>query len=560
MNNSAFSNEYCHDYMSLYYGGQTETVSHQQNQPSERDESLSVIKEKKEERIAPESIPSSSSSTNDYTSSGIAKRPLPNNNNAKEECVDNRSDTSPTNKRARLMMMKTTLPSSSSEGETKAEPQGNNTLPSIAVQRSESATSIGSNSSSNSNNSSSINIHKYPPGISHAEKARLRAKKSYQRKIIRLKELPIAVQEQKRIKYNAGRKAKAEKKRELQIGFLKGMRPCHRDNGDGDNDGNGNSNNNSGADNGVDDESLCKSWKCRGCNQTCKSELGLIQHIKRTCKVYKKWKETKLNNGSRQQMLQAAVADAVAEASYQNHNYDSSIANINTNTNNTGFASVRSGGLAATIAAALDERGISYGNNNMNSNLNHHHYVNHHNDNYNNYNTAAAALYLHQQQQQQQREIQHHQYHQHQHQLQQQVVDRHRRLVLLQQQQQQQEKDYMSMGLTTIPTPIPPPPLSTKSLSAAGNTIASSSMTSPPIMPSMARAAASSASSRYSLDSMSSILLATPTLGGSSSMLQLEYDNHREQNLNQQQHQHQQQQQQQLRFGERRRNVTTNNS
>ena len=346
MNNSAFSNEYCHDYMSLYYGGQTETVSHQQNQPSERDESP-LIKEKKEERIAPESIPSSSS-TNDYTSSGIAKRPLPNNNNAKEERVDNRSDTSPTNKRARLMMMKTTLPSSSSEGETKAEPQGNNTLPSIAVQRSESATSIGSNSSSNSNNSSSINIHKYPPGISHAEKARLRAKKSYQRKIIRLKELPIAVQEQKRIKYNAGRKAKAEKKRELQIGFLKGMRPCHRDKSDGDNDDNGKSNNNGGADNSVDDESLCKSWKCRGCNQTCKSELGLIQHIKRTCKVYKKWKETKrviletttasapnyaataataayvasasrtaatiVNNGSRQQMLQAAVAEAVAEA------------------------------------------------------------------------------------------------------------------------------------------------------------------------------------------------------------------------------------------------------
>ena len=84
MNNSAFSNEYCHDYMSLYYGGQTETVSHQQNQPAERDESP-VIKEKKEERIAPESIRSSSSSTNDYTSSGIAKRPLPNNNNATKE-------------------------------------------------------------------------------------------------------------------------------------------------------------------------------------------------------------------------------------------------------------------------------------------------------------------------------------------------------------------------------------------------------------------------------------------------------------------------------------------
>ena len=82
----------------------------------------------------------------------------------------------------------------------------------------------------------------------------------------------------------------------------------------------------------------------------------------------------------------------------------------------------------------------------------------------------------------------------------------------------------------------------------------------------MTRAAASSALSRYSLDSISSTLLATPPLGGSSSMLQLQYDNHREQNLNQQQHQHQhqhqqqQQQQQQLRFGERRRNVTTNNS
>jgi hypothetical protein len=96
--------------------------------------------------------------------------------------------------------------------------------------------------------------------LSFAMKARLRAKKSYQRKIKRLKELPAAIQDQKRLEYNAGRKTKAVEKRDFEIGsFIKQS----------------------------DDKST---WICRGCSKTYKSELGLIGHIKRTCDVYKQWK------------------------------------------------------------------------------------------------------------------------------------------------------------------------------------------------------------------------------------------------------------------------------
>jgi hypothetical protein len=96
--------------------------------------------------------------------------------------------------------------------------------------------------------------------LSFVMKARLRAKKSYQRKMKRLKELPAEIQDQKRLEYNAGRKAKADEKRESDIGtFIR------------------------------QSEDRTK-WMCRGCSKTYNSEFGLIGHIKRTCEVYKQWK------------------------------------------------------------------------------------------------------------------------------------------------------------------------------------------------------------------------------------------------------------------------------
>jgi hypothetical protein len=285
--------DFSHDYMSLH----VQTVSQQPNEPEQ----------KHDESPIKESITSSNSNN---VGVPVAKRPK----NNVEEAVDDY--TSPT-KRARLMMTMTMSASSPAEAETKTDTtdiinKNNNNYYDNSAAASEDEDDEGVNEQQANDTHAAITLlrsgnpnhnnqskFKYPPGITHVEKARIRAKKSYHRKMTRLKELPIEVQQQKRLDYNAARKAKAEKKRELQIGFLIEQIEIESDNkkslgypieNDNNHVGDGNGNCYGGNDNGNDD---VHTWKCRGCSKTYGSEIGLIQHIKRTCKVYKKWKQTK---------------------------------------------------------------------------------------------------------------------------------------------------------------------------------------------------------------------------------------------------------------------------